>query len=102
MAWAALIPVIGLAAVGAWAWYFSHRLLTAAEDQKRGVLRRGAAVSAGVHVAILLLGVVAFVVTGDNWLVLAAIWLFPLLYLALLTASLRRARQRPGQPEPPR
>ena len=102
MAWAALILVIGLAAVGAWAWYFSHHLLVATEDQKRRVLRRGAAVSVGVHVTILLVGVVAFAVTGDNWLVLAAIWLLPLLYLALLTVALRRARPRPGQPEPPR
>lgn len=102
MAWAALMLVIGLAAVGAWAWYFSHRLLTATEDQKRGVLLRGASVSAGVQVAILLVGVVAFAVTGDNWLVLAVIWLFPLLYLTQLTVALRRTRQRPGPPGPPR
>lgn len=102
MVWAALMLVIGLAAVGAWAWYLSHGLLAAtSEDEKRGRLRRAVWVSVGVHVAILLLGVVAFAATGDNWLVLAVIWAVGLPYPALSAIALRRARPSPDQAESP-
>jgi hypothetical protein len=100
---AALMLVIGGAAVSAWAWYVSHALLTAtSEDEERARLHRGVSVSVGVHVAILLLGVLAFAATGDNWLVLAVIWAVGLPYPVLVAVALRRARRTPDQAESPR
>jgi hypothetical protein len=103
VAWAVLMLVIGLAAVGAWAWYFPHHLLAAtSEAEKQGLLRQVASVSAGIGIAILIMGVIAFLVTGDNWLVLAVIWAFGLLHLARLSATLRRARPSPDRADSPR
>ena len=51
-------------------------------------------VPAGVGAAILILGVVAFVLTGYNWLVLALIWSFGLLHIGLLVRTFRRAQNR--------
>jgi len=50
--------------------------------------------SAGVGAAILVLGVVAFVLTGFNWAVLAVLWAFGLLHLGLLASRFRRLQQR--------
>lgn len=55
---------------------------------------QAARVPAGVGAAILILGVVAFVLTGYNWLVLALIWSFGLLHIGLLVRTFRRAQNR--------
>ena len=103
MIWAALVLIIGLAAAGTWAWFFSRRQLavTSQAGQWR-LLREGAWASAGVSVAILILGVVAFAVTGHNWFVLAVIWSFGLLRIGLLVTALRRAQKRVGRTRLPR
>jgi hypothetical protein len=54
----------------------------------------GARLSLGVGGAILILDVVAFVVTGYDWLVLVAIWTYGLLHAGLLVWVLHRARKR--------
>jgi len=101
--WAVPVMIIGLAAAEAWAWSFSRRqLVVTRQDRQRRVLREGAWASAGVSVAILILGVVAFAVTGHNWFVLAVIWSFGLLRIGLLVTTLRKAQKRPGQTRLPR
>lgn len=100
MTWAALLLAVGLAGPGVWAWYMSGRQLAATTAaRQRRVHRLVVAVSAGVGVVILVLGVVAFVLTGYNWLVLALLWSFGLLHLGLLarTLTLRRARHTTGE-----
>ena len=95
MIWAALMLMIALAAPAACAWSFSRRMLAATEEAQRWrVLRPAICVSAGIGAAILALGVVAFVLTGYNWLVLASIWPFGLLHLGLLAWTSRRAQNR--------
>lgn len=77
--------MVALAAPAAWAWYMSSRLLTATNETERRRLRRLAVmVSAGIGVAILAMGVAAFVLTGYNWLVLALTWSFGLCIWACL------------------
>jgi hypothetical protein len=49
-----------------------------------------------VGAAILILGVVAFVATGYDWLMLAAIWAVGLLHTGLVVLALHRARKRSG------
>ena len=57
---------------GVWAWYVTGRQLTATTvARQRRLLGQVVAVSAGIGVAILAAGVVAFVLAGYNWLVLA-------------------------------
>jgi hypothetical protein len=57
---------------GVWAWYVTRRQLTATTvARQRRLLGQVVAVSAGIGVAILAAGVVAFVLAGYNWLVLA-------------------------------
>ncbi len=98
MIWAALTLAAGLVAAGVWGWYMSGRQLAARTTaQQWKVLRLGARVSAGVGAAILVMGVVAFVLTGYDWVVLAAVWSFGLLHLGLLAWGVRRA-QRTGRP----
>lgn len=98
MIWAALLLVAALAAPGGWAWYMSGRQLAATtEAQQWRVLRLAVAVSAGVGIAILVLGVVAFVLTGYNWLVLAPVWSFGLLHLSLLAWTFRRVQRATGK-----
>jgi len=100
--WAVPALVAGLALAGAWAWYYSRRqLAVTSQAGQRRLLRQGAAASAGVSAAILILGVVAFALTGHNWLVLAVIWSFGLLRIGLPVA-VRRARNRTGRTRPPR
>jgi hypothetical protein len=99
--WALLMLVIALAAPAAFAWYISRRALAATEEpQLSRLVRRAARVSAGIGAAILMLGVVAFVLTGYDWVVLVPIWSFGLLHLGLLAGTFRRAqnRQRAGGP----
>jgi len=50
-------------------------------------------VSAGVGVAVLVMGVIAFALSGHNWLVLALVWSFGLLHLGLLARRLHAARK---------
>jgi hypothetical protein len=95
MIWAALVLMIALVATGAWAWYGSRHLFAAtSEAQQWRVLRRGAFLSAEVGVAILIMGVVAFVLTDYNWFVLAILWPLGSLHLGLLSLSFRRAQKR--------
>lgn len=95
MIWAALTLTVALAMAGAWACYFTRRHLAAFSDaQQRRLLLRGARLSLRVGGAILILGVVAFVVTGYDWLVLVAIWPYGLLHTGLLVWVLHRARKR--------
>jgi hypothetical protein len=95
--WAALMLMIALAAPAASAWYFSRRELAATEEAQRWrLIRRAACGSAAVGAAILALGVVAFVLTGYDWLVLVPIWSFGLLHIGLLARSFRRAQNRHG------
>jgi hypothetical protein len=92
--WAALMLVIALVAPGLWAWYMSGRQLAATtEAQRSRVYRLAVIVSAGVGVVILAVGVVAFVLTSYDWVVLAATWSFGLLHLSLLTWSFRRVQK---------
>jgi hypothetical protein len=96
--WAALMLVIALAAPAVWAWYMSGRQLAATtEAQQRRVLRLAVMVSAGVGVAILAVGVVAFVLTGYDWLVLTLVWSVGLLHLGLLAWMFRMAQKRTGR-----
>jgi fatty acid desaturase len=93
--WAAVMLMIALVAPTAWAWYISRRELAAAHEAQRWRLVRSAArVSAAIGTVILALGVVAFVLTGYDWLVLALIWSFGLLHIGLLARTLRRAQNR--------
>ena len=90
--------VVALAVPGVWAWYMPGRQLAATTAaQQRRVLHLAVAVSAGVGVVILVLGVVAFVLTGYNWMVLALLWSFGLLHLGLLARMLRRTQHATGQ-----
>lgn len=73
MLWAALVLVAASAASAVYAWYISTRQLAATTEAGRWrVLRLGVVVSAGVGFAILALGVAGFVLTGYDWVVLAA------------------------------
>lgn len=97
MAWVAVLLVLALAVPAVWAWYLHGRLLAATtEAQQWRVAGLALIVSAGVGVAILVMGVVAFVLTGYNWLVLAMVWLVGLLHLGLLTWTYLRARRARG------
>lgn len=95
MIWAVLLlAVTGFVAPGVWAWYVSGRQLAArTEAEQWRVARLALGVSAGVGVVILVLGVVFFVLTGYDWLVLALSWSFGLLHLSLLTWVFRRAQR---------
>jgi hypothetical protein len=85
--------IVALVMAGGWAFYLTRRQLAVTKDaQQRRLLLLGARVSLGVGGGILFLGVVAFVLTGYNWLVLAAIWPFGLLHTSLLIWTLHRAR----------
>lgn len=95
MIWAALILVASLVAVGVCLWYVSGRQLAArTEAQQWQALGCGYMVSAVVGVAILALGLAAFVLTGYDWAALALLWSFGLLHLGLLTRQFRRTQQR--------
>jgi hypothetical protein len=101
--WAAVGLIVMSAATAAWAWYFSSRLLAAtSETQRRRLLRRAAWGDAAITVAILIIGVVAFAVTGYNWLVLAATWSYPLLHIGLRVRTRRMAHKRTDQTSLPR
>lgn len=87
-----------LTCAGVGAWYVARRQFAATdEDQQQRLLRRVAAFSAGVGVAILLAGAVAFFITGYNWLVLVLVWSFGLLHLGLLARSVRSVQKRTGR-----
>jgi hypothetical protein len=95
--WAALLLVAALAVPGVWAWYISGRQLAATTQAGQWrVLRLGVVVSAGVGVAILVLGVAGFVLSGYDWVVLALVWSVGLLHLGLLAWGFRRSRQHTG------
>jgi energy-converting hydrogenase Eha subunit G len=96
--WAALILLVSLACAGAGAWYVARRDLAATnESQRLRLLRQAVSISSGVGVAILVAGVVAFVITGYDWLVLLLLWALGLLHLGLLGRSVRRARKQAGR-----
>jgi cell division protein FtsW (lipid II flippase) len=96
--WGAVLLMVILVWSGAVGWYASRRQAAATtEDQRRRFSRQAVAFSAAVGVAILISGVVVFVVTGYNWLVLALVWAFGLLHLGLLAGSVRRVRKRTGR-----
>jgi len=96
--WAALLLMVALAAPATWAWYISGRQLAATTEAGQWrVLRLAAVVSAGVGVVILTLGIVGFVLTGYNWLVLALVWSVGLLHLGLIARTFRRAQRRNGK-----
>ena len=98
MIWAALLLVVALAAPAVWAWYLSGRQLAATtEAEQWRVARHALVVSAGVGIAILAVGVVAFVLTGHDWLVLAPIWSVGLLHLGFLTWIFRTAQRSGGK-----
>lgn len=91
---AALLLVVALAAPAVWAWYMSGRHVAATTEAGQWRVTRLALVeSAGVGVAILAVGVVAFVLTGYDWLVLATIWSFGLMHLGLLGWMFRRVQR---------
>lgn len=91
MIWAPLVLVVGLAVVDVWAWYMSGRQLAArTEPQQWRLAPLAVRVSAGVGVTILAVGVVAFVLTGYDWGVLALVWAFGLLHLGLLAWTFGR------------
>jgi hypothetical protein len=93
--WAALMLMIALAVSAAGAWHFSRGVLAATEEAQRWrLIRRSACVSVGIGAAILALGVVAFVLTGYDWLVLVPIWSFGLLHTGLAARTFRRAQSR--------
>jgi hypothetical protein len=99
--WVALALIVALVMAGAWACYVTRRLLAATSDaQQRRLLVRAAGLSLGVGGAILVIGLVAFVVTGYNWLVLAAIWPYGLLHTGLVAGVLFRAQKRSGLSKP--
>jgi hypothetical protein len=96
--WAALMLVIALVAPALWAWYMSGwQLAATTEAQHWRVYRLAVIVSAGVGVVILAVGVVAFVLTGYDWVVLAATWSFGVIHLSLLTWSFRRVQKGIGK-----
>lgn len=98
MIWAALLLVAALAAAAVWTWYMSGRQLAArTEAEQWRVARLALAVSAGVGVMILVLGVVFFVLTGYDWVVLAIIWSFGLCHLGVLAWALRRVTRGTGK-----
>lgn len=98
MIWVVLLLVLALATPGVWAWHVSRRQLAATTAaQQRRVLHLAVAVSAGAGVVILALGVVAFVLTGYDWMVLTLLWSFGLLHLGLLARMLRRRRDAIGE-----
>jgi hypothetical protein len=68
--------------------------------RQQRLLRQVVAVSAGIGIAILAAGVVAFVLAGYHWLVLALTWAFGLPHLGLLarTRRLGRRTQLLGKP----
>jgi hypothetical protein len=92
--WAAVLLVIALVVVAVWAWYILGRHIpaTTKAEQSR-VLRLTATVSSGVGAAILVLGVVGFVLSGYDWLVLAPMWAFGLFHFCVLGLLLRRAQR---------
>jgi hypothetical protein len=96
--WAVLLVVAALAAPAVWAWYMSGRQLAATtETEQWRLVRLAAVVPAAVGVAILAVGVAAFVLTGYDWLVLALLWSFGLLHLGLLGWRTGRRRNRSGR-----
>jgi hypothetical protein len=70
--------------------------------RQQRLLRQVVAVPAGIGIAILAAGVVAFVLAGYHWLVLALTWAFGMLHLGFLarTRRLRRRTQLLGLPYP--
>lgn len=97
--WAAVFLVLALAGPAVWAWYLHGRLLAAkTEAAQRRLLRLGLVMSAGVGVAILVMGVVAFVLMGYNWLVFAVVWSVGLWHFGLLTTGYLRAHRRTRRP----
>src|SRR5215468_8242349 len=98
MIWAALLLVVALVAPAVWAWYMSGRQLAArTEAEQWRVARLALAVSAGVGVVILVLGVVCFVLTGYDWVVLASVWSVGLFHLGVLTWVLCRVKKATGK-----
>jgi hypothetical protein len=96
--WGAVLLMVILAWSGGVGWYASRRQAAATtEDQRRRFLRQAVAFSGAVGAAILIIGVVVFIVTGYNWLSLALVWAFGLLHLGLLAASVRRVRKLTGR-----
>jgi hypothetical protein len=99
--WAVPLVLVALAGPGTWAWYISGRQLAAkTQAQQWRMARLGVAVSAGVGVAIFVLGVVAFVLTDGNWLALVPLWSFGLLHLSLLALMVHRIRKQTGDTKP--
>lgn len=98
MIWAALVLAAGLALTAAAAWYVSGRqLASTTEPEQWRLVRLAVTGSAVVGVAILAVGVLAFVRTGYDWVVLALTWSFGLFHLGLLAKMYRKVRRsRPG------
>jgi hypothetical protein len=93
MLWAALVIMFALAAQGAGLWYSSRLYLAGDQARQWQLFRLVTVASAGVGVAILVVGVIAFVRTGHNWFVLAAVWSYGLVYLVLLRLRFRRTQK---------
>lgn len=92
--WAALAMVIGLAAVGVFAWYAS-RLVGASAARQRRAMRWTTAVSVGSGVAVAATGLIVAVLTG-YWLVLVPTWLVALMHLTFTVRAWLRWRRRAG------
>lgn len=99
MIWAALLLVAALVIPAVWAWRMTSRFFAAKTEAERWrVVWLVLAFSAGVGFLILALGVVGFVLTGYDWVVLVLTWSVGFLHLGLLTWVFRRARQGSGRP----
>ena len=98
MIWAAVVLLAALVLAAAVAWYFSGRQLAATTEPERWrLLRLAVTGSAVVSVGILAVGVLAFVRTHYDWVVLVSTWCFGLFHLGLLAWMYRKVRRsRPG------
>jgi len=93
-----MLLVIALVVVAVWAWYLLGRQVAArTKPELRRMRRLSVIVSSAVGVANLVLGVVFFVLTGYDWLVLAAIWAVGWFQLGMLGLKLRLARRTTGK-----
>ena len=99
MLWAALVLAAGMAILAAAVLYLRPRLtrrlmLPRTEAQQRRRMRQAVAFSAGVGIAILAVGLVAFLITGYDWRILALTWAYGLFHLVLLFRITRRIKTR--------
>ena len=76
---ASLVMAGSLIAVGAYAWYFSSRVLAGSPGQRRRLMRWSTVVSVGIGVSVLVFGLVWSALTG-YWLILIPTWAFGVLH----------------------